>query len=378
MNAPYQADAGSTPVSAPVPRGWRLSLVAGWAIGLGAIGALVHFADPWIVAAYTRVLDLLIGGGIIPLTDADEGFGRGVPDLELYVASQDPVAWSLVLVALVLLGLMTFAKALQFHRFCRLLGCRVSFAQSAFGYVHTHVVSRLVPFSAGWSAQATTLEWNGVEPRTAGRAVFLGRGFQVFETALFALVGLVLLGPIDGILLLGWPLVILALAVFLTTTREGRRGRARSRVAASRELGRSLLRRPATFGELALYSIAAFLLMDVAAYTVSQAFTSEHVILNAETSLILMGIVGGYIARLVPIAPGGLGQFEWGFALVLYTGGLGFPEAATITLLVSAARYVAGGLMLAVVFLVARSAERPRLETIIGDFAGRAARGRTQ
>ena len=64
-----------------------------------------------------------------------------------------------------------------------------------------------------------------------------------------------------------------------------------------------------------------------------------------------MAIIAGYVARLVQFTPGGLGQWEWGFAAALYVGGLGFPEAATIALLVTFFRYAVGGLVFAAVTL---------------------------
>ncbi|NNJ84473.1 MAG: hypothetical protein HKP13_05990 [Gammaproteobacteria bacterium] len=86
-------------------------------------------------------------------------------------------------------------------------------------------------------------------------------------------------------------------------------------------------------------SIIAFGLEHIAAYATVMAFTSEHVILNVDFSVLVMGLVGGYIARLIPLTPGGIGQFEWGFAAALFLGGLGFPEAATIAVLYGLVRY---------------------------------------
>ena len=79
-------------------------------------------------------------------------------------------------------------------------------------------------------------------------------------------------------------------------------------------------------------------------YLLSQAFTSTNVIINIEFPVFLMALVAGNIARLVPVTPGGLGQFEWGFAMAVYISGTGMPEAVTIAILFALLRYVGGGL----------------------------------
>ncbi|MCK5650439.1 MAG: hypothetical protein KAJ42_03635, partial [Gemmatimonadetes bacterium] len=75
---------------------------------------------------------------------------------------------------------------------------------------------------------------------------------------------------------------------------------------------------------------------------ISQAFTTDFVILNVPFPVIQMGVVAGYIARQVPITPGGIGQWEWGFAAAVYMSGVGLPEAATIALLESLLRHGTG------------------------------------
>jgi len=60
--------------------------------------------------------------------------------------------------------------------------------------------------------------------------------------------------------------------------------------------------------------------------------------------MLLMALVAGFLARLVPLTPGGIGQFEWGFATALYLGGVGMPEAASMAILFSLLRYGVGGL----------------------------------
>jgi uncharacterized membrane protein YbhN (UPF0104 family) len=68
-----------------------------------------------------------------------------------------------------------------------------------------------------------------------------------------------------------------------------------------------------------------------------------------------MGVVAGYIARQVPMTPGGIGQWEWGFAAALYMGGVGLPEAATIAILESLMRHGTGLVLFGCVVLWKRS-----------------------
>jgi len=59
-------------------------------------------------------------------------------------------------------------------------------------------------------------------------------------------------------------------------------------------------------------------------------------------SVVIMAVVGGYVARLVPVTPGGVGQFEWGVTLVLVVNGLPLTAAVVVALVISAVRYAAG------------------------------------
>jgi uncharacterized membrane protein YbhN (UPF0104 family) len=123
--------------------------------------------------------------------------------------------------------------------------------------------------------------------------------------------------------------------------------------------GRHNLRRlsenPKVLTGLAILSLLAFLIDDFTPYLISQAFTTDFVILNVPFSVIQMGVVAGYIARQVPITPGGIGQWEWGFAAALYMGGVGLPEAATIAILESVIRHGTGVLLFGFVVLWKRS-----------------------
>jgi uncharacterized membrane protein YbhN (UPF0104 family) len=103
--------------------------------------------------------------------------------------------------------------------------------------------------------------------------------------------------------------------------------------------------------KLGVVSLVAFFLIEVNAYVLSQAFTGTFVIINVDFSVVMMGVVGGYVAKLIQVTPGGLGQWEWGFATALFAGGLGMPEAASLAIIVTLVRYVTGGLLMAVMML---------------------------
>jgi uncharacterized membrane protein YbhN (UPF0104 family) len=115
---------------------------------------------------------------------------------------------------------------------------------------------------------------------------------------------------------------------------------------------RRLFEDPKVLMTLAILSILAFFIDDFTPYLISQAFTTDFVILNVTFPVIQMGVVAGYIARQVPLTPGGIGQWEWGFAAALYMGGVGFPEAATIALLESLMRHGTGVLVFGAVMLL--------------------------
>jgi uncharacterized protein (TIRG00374 family) len=109
---------------------------------------------------------------------------------------------------------------------------------------------------------------------------------------------------------------------------------------------RSFASQPTVLAQLCILSLLAFALEDIAAYVIANAFG-----IGVDFSILLMGVVGSYVARLIPLTPGGIGQFEWGFAAALYVGGVGAPEAATIAILDNVIRYAAGTLILGSVLL---------------------------
>ncbi len=210
----------------------------------------------------------------------------------------------------------------------------------------------MLPYDVGDAASASALETRGATLAEGTRVVSVQRHFLYFEIAFFALVGLYYVGLTSWIVQLFAPVAILVVAWFLvqpsTATQAVRRRLAAVRSGApgtAVDTLRTFARRPATLVELMLLSIAAFLVVDTAAYFIAQAFTGEIVLLNATGPQILMALVAGYIARLVPLTPGGIGQFELGFTAALYATGMDPAVAVSIALLVSLVRYLAGGLV---------------------------------
>ena len=100
-----------------------------------------------------------------------------------------------------------------------------------------------------------------------------------------------------------WPLAILLTAYLMTRPPRQRAPRPRGgrRLCAARRALAVLARRPATFAQLLLLSLLAFLLIDVGAYLIAQSFTSPNVILNVTFAQMTMGLVAGYTARLISV-----------------------------------------------------------------------------
>lgn len=317
------------------------------------IAGLVLAAGAWNVLANTRIMAALIAAGILPLGEDDPGIGPGVPSVNLWIRSQELITWPLVLLAAGLFVVVAVLKGLQFHRIARFVGIEGSFGQHVRAYLYGHGLSRMLPYRVGEVAWASALEAQGATLPRAARLVFIFKGFLLFEIATFILIGLVMSGLLAWAFALIPPLVILTSAWFLVRPQGSvRASLARTRHAA-RDVLSDLSSRPRMLTGLLLLSVLAFALVELASYIVPQAFTTVVVpliqnelrIIVVDGALIVMAVVGGYIARLVPVTPGGIGQFEWGFALVLVTGGLPFPEAAVLALLVSAVRYATGALL---------------------------------
>ena len=157
----------------------------------------------------------------------------------------------------------------------------------------------------------------------ASEVVLVQQGFTLFEIAAFALVSLILLGWVSWIGQMFWALLFLVIACYIVSTQLHR-----FRVPLPWHFGAAVqgmlgLARVniGVFFSLCLLSLLAFATIDLATYVAMTAFDTEIVLIQIERPVLLMAIVCGYIsARLVPITPGGIGQWELGFATGLSLG----------------------------------------------------------
>jgi uncharacterized membrane protein YbhN (UPF0104 family) len=317
-------------------------------LGFASLAVLIWASGVWNFLANTRLLDLLIKGGVVALRDDQPGFILGVPDLNYYVKSQDPIDWPLVFVAIGIFIVFWWIKAFQYHGFARFAGVPGSFGHHTRAYFYGQSAQRVLPYNAGSVAMASAFASSaGGTIDRATLVVFLGEVSIVFETIVFAAYGLYDLGWGLWLAQMFWPVVILAATWFFL-----RRSRSFPEAGAipttwqewKDTLG-ALWREPRTLGRLSLLGLIAFGLEDIAAYVIAMAFTGDRVIIDVPFGVLLMGVVGSYVARLVPVTPGGIGQFEWGFALALYWGGLGFPECVTLAVLDNLVRYATGSFL---------------------------------
>ena len=337
---------------AKVDRVW--SYTFSYALGALLLGLLIWSSGIWNFLANTRLLSVLIDSGVVSYHDAQTGFIRGVPDLKYFLKSQDPIKWGLVEGAAFLFLIFWLIKAAQFHGFCEFVGIRGTFTQHARAYLEGVGVNRLLPFNQGLVRMAKFMEGQGADIERVTQAAFLGELFVVLEIVVYAAYGPYGLGWSVWLAQIFWSLVILGLCYLMA--RPNRFYPEQSIVPLQwgevTQTFRALARRPMAFSKLTILSLLAFGLEDIAAYMIAMAFTSTHVILNVNFSILLMAIVASYIARLIPLTPGGIGQFEWGFAAGLYLGGVGWPECVTIACLDNFVRYVSGSLLWAWVYIL--------------------------
>ena len=335
-----------------VNRSYAANIVGGFClsylVGLVLLVSLVYSAGIWMVLANSRFLDFLIRVGVIQYHDKGSGWVEGVADSTFYYQSQLPIDWLLILVAAGIFLLFWGIKAVQFHGVARHYGIGGTMGEHGRAYLYGLGINRLFPFRIGEVATVAVLSGQGAPENRASAAVFASELFTLFEIAIFAFIGLLLMGWTPWLSQVFWSLVILSVLylwmrnsgpnVISHPAREWRK-RARSTI-------RTFTKKPGILVRLSILSVIAFGLEDIAAYVIANAF-----LIGVDFSVLLMGIVGSYMARLIPLSPGGVGQFEWGFAAALYLGGVGLPEAATIAILDNLIRYVVGTFTLGSILL---------------------------
>jgi len=320
------------------------SLTLSYLVAALLLGALVYFAGVWSVLANTRLLDVLVSGGIVRQHDVHMGFVDGLPDPELLLLTQDAIDWRLVGGVVALYFVFWGIKSFQFHRISRFMGMSGSLSEHSSAYLYGSGLNILWPFRLGNAAVVASCAARAESSTRAGAAIYAAEVFVLFEVFVFGLIGLGLNGWTTWLGELFWALVI-ALTAFLIVRRARPGGvwiPGRASASDKKLLIRRFAESPSTLAAIAALSLLAFLIDDVTPYLMSQAFTNDFVILNVPFPVIQMGVVAGYIARQISITPGGIGQFEWGFAAALVMAGVGLPEAATIALLESAVRHGTG------------------------------------
>src|SRR5262245_24431654 len=359
MEADLRAEPHAVPAPAP-PQEERRKVDLVWSytfsylLGALLLVALIWSSGVWNFLANTRLLSVLIDSGVVSYHDAQTGFIRGVPDLKYFLKAQDPIKWGLVEGAALIFLVFWLIKAAQFHGFCQFVGIRGTFTQHARAYLEGVGVNRLRPFNQGMVRMTRFMEAQGAPGDRVAQAVFLGELFVVLEIVVYAAYGPFGLGWSVWLAQIFWSLVILGLCYLMA--RPSRLYPESSIIplhwSEVKQTFRALSRRPMVFAKLTVLSLLAFGLEDIAAYMIAMAFTSTHVILNVNFSILLMAIVASYVARLIPVTPGGIGQFEWGFAAGLYLGGVGWPECVTIAVLDNFVRYASGTLLWAWVYIL--------------------------
>ncbi len=313
-----------------------------WLLAIASIAGLIWACGIWNLVANTRLLDLLIEGGVVRYHDLQIGFIPGIPELKYFIASQDPIEWVLILLAVLLMLAYWGLKSLQFSTIASMMGSKLSRAQVVRAYLSGQGVERWMPFRQG--DHAIALGMTEDKDEVVDGSVYMSRFFTFFEIVFFAIIGLFVLGWGVWVGQLFWPAVITGMA-YLMIRRSGGWTADVDHETGLKQSWNWLMQRPLEAFGLALLSCLAFFAEHVAVYVMSQAFTSPNVIINIQFSVFLMAIVAGQFARLIPVTPGGIGQFEWGFALAIYFAGTGMPEAVTIALLFSVLRYTVGGLI---------------------------------
>jgi len=324
------------------------SLCLSYLVGLVLLVSLVYSAGIWRVLANSRFLDFLIRVGVIQYHDKGSGWVEGVADSEFYYQSQLPVDWLLVLVAAGIFLLFWGIKAVQFHGVARHYGIEGTMGDHSRAYLYGLGINRLFPFRIGEVATVSVLNGQGVPENRASATVFASGLFTLFEIAIFAFIGLLLMGWTPWLSQVFWSLVIFSV-LYLWMRNSGPiviSNPARMWRKRARSIVQTFTKSPGVLVRLCALSVIAFGLEDIAAYVIANAF-----LIGVDFSVLLMGVVGSYIARLIPLSPGGVGQFEWGFAAALYIGGVGLPEAATIAILDNLIRYVVGTFTLGSILL---------------------------
>jgi len=347
------------------------SFSLGYLLCIALVAVPIFMAGIWKIIANTRFLDLLMSSGIIAYTDMDFGFIKGIPDLGDYLKSQDAIDGRLVLICLCIYIGFYFVKAIQFHSIAGLYGLKGSFGDHTSAYFYGIGLNRFLPYNTGDIAVVSAIEGRGESGKRASSTLYVMDIFVCFEIAFFFLLGL---------FLVGWKITIsqtVPAVVFFWVlyyiTRSSRTPRRYYNGEENRHTSivilQTLANDPWILIKLGVLSLFAFFLDDITPFIISQAFTSEYVHLNVPFLIIQTGVVAGYIASRVPITPGCIGQYEFGFATALVMGGSALPEAISIALLDGFIRH--GTVLVLLIIVKLKNGVATDLRTVLSLFKGK-------
>ena len=295
---------------------------------------------PFILAAYTRVLDVLIDAGIVAYTDHqmgllnEVGLIEGLPDLNYYFYAQEPLHWNVLGGVALIYFCFYMMKMVQFHAIARFFGMKGGFGAHSRAYIYGLGMHRILPYGGGDVAVLAALEGQGEDPQKAASAISLQDRFVWFEIVSFTMIGIVLSGWLFTFRQLFWPAVLLGVLYFITRGLRHHPDHAplTGPLDAFSQIFRALATRPLLLVQLCALSLLAFFLDDITPFLVSQALTSGQVYLLIPFLIIQGGVVGGYLATRIPITPAGIGQYEFGFCMALDAVGFGFDATMAIVL----------------------------------------------
>jgi hypothetical protein len=321
---------------------------------------LIYVVDYWDFLAATRFLDLLLATGIVQFHDAAPS-PFTVPNVKLFFKSQHPLDYRVLGLAVSMFVGFTLIKAVQFSSIARAFGVKGSIGQHVRAYLFGDGVDRFLPYYVGSVGTASALAKQGASFERALSAMVVSHAFMIFEIVVFAVVCVFFVGWSIWLSQLVWPIVILGVVYLIMRAKRGSAASSvaddmytsfgrRTFVVGARSFRILAREEPGLLLKLCLLSVLAFALLDLAVYLVVEGFNTPARLYTSDFSLLLLGVVGAYIARLIPITPGGIGQWELGFAAGFYVYGSDISfNLLLAAVLASVLRTLVGMLLLGIV-----------------------------